>query len=350
MRGTLPRLLTVLSILLATLVACAGGDSSPTRHEFTRKSMGVPFRIVLYAETAKTAKTAADAAFTRVEALNSCFSDYDPESEISRLGQSAGDGNWHAISSELYEVLERARFLNRVSEGAFDVTVGPVVGLWRKSRKTKALPTEASLSRAKSLVGMEQIELRKEPRGIRLRTKGMRLDFGGIAKGYAVDAALRVLRDHGIRSALVDGGGDLAVSASPPGKKGWRIGIAPLDADATPSRYLLLEHRAVATSGDAYQFVEIEGKRYSHICDPKTGLGLQTRSAVTVVAETCTIADSLATSVSVLGVNRGSALVDKIPGAAALILEVHDGRRTTHESKRFRTLREIRLGAEASSR
>jgi thiamine biosynthesis lipoprotein len=166
----------------------------------------------------------------------------------------------------------------------------------------------------------------------------MRLDLGGIAMGYAVDEGLKVLLAHGIQSAMIDASGDVGALRAPPGTRGWRIGIVPLEPSAPPSRYLLLENGAVTTSGDAYQFVEIGGKRYSHIVDPRTGIGVTTPSAATVFAPTCIAADSLATALSVMGPEKGLALIDNTPGAAAVYLTNDNGQPVARESCRWKTL------------
>jgi thiamine biosynthesis lipoprotein len=302
-----------------------GGCVSPRtgdlgRFEFSRPEMGVPFRMVLYAADEETATAAATAAFGRVRELNDVFTDYDSDSELSRLSQGAGEGP-KAVSAEMWEVLNRAQALAERTGGAFDVTVGPYVNLWRKARRDRALPSNAHVSRARAVVGYEKMKLNKGSRKVELLTPGMRLDLGGIAKGYALDAALEVLADHGIRSALVSGGGDLAVSGAPPGKRGWRIEVAPLDVEhAPPAKFVLLEYRALATSGDVFQHVEIDGKRYSHIVDPRTGVGLTDHSLVTVIARDATTADSLATAASVLGSVAGKALLEKTRGVEGLIV------------------------------
>jgi len=151
----------------------------------------------------------------------------------------------------------------------------------------------------------------------------MRLDLGGIGMGYAVDRVIEVLGRHGIVSAMVDASGDIAVSAAPPGSTGWKITVAPLragvasDTRTVPDEHLLLSHAAVTTSGDAFQAVEIDGRRYSHIVDPRTGLGVAGPAAVTVVAQDCTTADALATAASVLGPEQASAVIARSPGCAA---------------------------------
>jgi thiamine biosynthesis lipoprotein len=178
---------------------------------------------------------------------------------------------------------------------------------------------------------------------VRLAKPGMKLDLGAIAKGYAADEAVKVLKRDGIRSALVAGAGDIVVSGPPPDAEGWKIGVAPLEnPGAKPERFLLLHDAAVSTSGDSERFVEIDGRRYSHIVDPKTGLGVVDRCSVTVVARDGATADALDTTVYVLGPERGLPLVEATDGAAALIVRVVDGTRKTFESKRFRALRTLR--------
>jgi thiamine biosynthesis lipoprotein len=149
----------------------------------------------------------------------------------------------------------------------------------------------------------------------------MRLDVAAIAKGYAIDAAIKVLRDQGITHALVGGSGDMMAGDPPPGQPGWRIEVAPLDTtETTPSDIALLKNSAIATSGDMFQHVEINGVRYSHIVDPHTGVGLTDHSLVTVLGPDCTTADALGTAVSALGPKRGLELIEETPGLAVRIV------------------------------
>lgn len=334
MRGTS---LVSLTCALMTL-APAGWSAEPsaeTRYEFAQVQMGVSFTIILYAPNETLANRASDAAFRRIEQLNGIMSDYDADSELMRLCRTAGSGQAVRVSPELAYVLGKSLDLSRQSGGAFDVTVGPVVRLWRRARRQKRLPDADRLATALEAVGYEAVVLDRCAREVRLTRPGMRLDLGGIAKGYAADEAMKVLRAHGILRALVDGSGDIAVGQAPPDKAAWRIGIAPLDAAASPSRYLLLEKAAVATSGDLWQHIEIDGRRYSHIVDPTTGLGLTESSSVTIVAPDCLTADSLASAVSVLGQKKGLALVAKNAGAAALIVRREGDKLKTHQSSDF---------------
>jgi thiamine biosynthesis lipoprotein len=252
-----------------------------------------------------------------------------------QLCRTAGGGKAVQVSRDLLTVLSRAQALSQQSEGAFDVSVGPVVRLWRKARKTRTMPSSEDLSAARKLVDYRSIRIDPKAGTVQLMIPGMQLDLGGIGAGYAVDEAMKVLKAQGIQSALIDASGDIGVSDPPPGRTGWRIGVAPLEPDADPSRYLLLKNAAVTTSGDAFQFVEIDGKRYSHIVDPKTGLGMTERSSVTVIAKDCTTADSYTKAVMLLGPETGRALIEGIEGAAVIIVRAPGGTVETFESKRL---------------
>lgn len=316
--------------------APAFSSSASERFEFTEPQMGVPFRLVLYAADRAQAEAAARAAFARIAALNAIMSDYDSDSELSRLSQTSGTGQEVKLSDDLWTVLARAQDLARRTDGAFDVTVGPCVHLWRKARRDRALPDPARLARARAATGWQHLELDAKQRTARLRVPGMRLDLGGIAKGYAVDEALKVLASRGIRRALVSGGGDLAVSHPPPGQPAWRIEVAAPDApDAPPARHVLLRRTGLATSGDLFQHVQIGAVRYSHIVDPRTGLGLTDRSQVTVIARDCLTADSLSTAISVLGPERGLALANA-SCAGVYLARQPAGRVEVVENRRFR--------------
>lgn len=313
--------------------ACVAGEL--TRYESSQPQMGVPFKIILYAPDETAAKGAFEAAFARIGQLNAILSDYDPQSELSRLSRTAGSNTAVAVSEDLWNVLARSQSLAQRTGGAFDVTVGPYVRLWRRARRNGRMPSAERLAAARAAVGYKYLKLDDASRTAELLRPGMRLDLGGIAMGYAVDEALEVLESRGITRALIDASGDIGAGDPPPGKAGWTIGVAPVSADGAPSREIVLAHAAVTTSGDAFQHVVIDGKRYSHIVDPRTGLGLTDQSGVTVIAPDCTTADSLATAVSVLGPEAGLKLVESTPGVAAFIVRAPAGKVETYESTRF---------------
>ena len=299
-----------------------GRDSSLTRFEFESKHMGTTFRIVLYAAERAAAKKAADAAFARVAELDGIMSDYKQDSELMRLCKAFAKDIEEPVKvgSDLFFVLQKAEELSEKSNGAFDVTVGPVVQLWRLARRTQRLPDAKEFAAARARVGYQKVKLNPAKKTVQLTTPGMQLDLGGIAKGYAADEALKLLREKfGIKRALVAAYGDIACGDPPPGEDAWKVDIAPIAKSQKP-RMLKLANAAVSTSGDLEQFVEIGGVRYSHVLDPRTGLGLTGRRSVTVIAPNGITADSMTKAVSVLPPERGLKLVEDTPGTAAYIV------------------------------
>ncbi len=302
------------------------------RYEFAQVHMGTRFRIVLYAAQKDAATRATASAFRRISHLDHTMSDYRPTSELMCLCAKSGTGPIK-VSEELFYVLERSQNLARRTEGAFDVTVGPAVKLWREARRERNLPDAKLLTEAMARVGYRHMQLDAKTRTVHLLQEGMSLDLGGIAKGYAADEALRVLKSHGIERALVDAGGDVVVGKAPPGNLGWKIGVAPLGAIQLPefqsesqssARTIMLENASVSTSGDAEQFLEIDGKRYSHVLDPRTGVGVLGPRGVTVIASSGTLSDALATAVSVLGRREGRALIESFEDTSALYVQASE--------------------------
>ncbi len=335
MRAGFPTLGCLSAILLGLAPA---GDDPVVARRFTFKEphMGTEFTLVLYTGDPDLASRASRAAFARIHAIDAALTDYDPSSELMRLCARAG-GPPVAVGSDLFAVLGRAKELHDRSGGAFDPSIAPVVRLWRRARRDKKLPDPDLLSKAMALVGGDAIKLDRDRQTVELTRPGMKLDLGGIAKGYASGEAIAALKREGVHSALVAGSGDIVASDPPPGRTGWTIGIAPLElepqADGTLGRTITLSNAAVSTSGDAEQFVEIDGKRYSHVVDPKTGLGLTDRRSVTVVAPEGALADALDTTACVLGVEKGLALVESFPGASALFVRITPEGPVVAESK-----------------
>ncbi len=277
--------------------------------EAVEPHMGTLIGIKLYASSEARAKAAFRAAFDRIAQLDDVLSDYKPESELNRISRSAVRQPVH-VSEDLFRVLEASQKLSKKSGGGFDITVGPVVRLWREARRERQMPDPDALDAALSHCGWRKMRLNAAERTVELEEGGMQLDAGGIAKGFAADEALAVLKRFGIASALVAASGDLAFSGAPPGRRGWTIAIAASDLP------LELANAAVSTSGDSEQYLDANGKRYSHIIDPLTGIALTNRLTVSVVAPRGILADGLATAVCVLGERRGRELVKKYPGVS----------------------------------
>jgi thiamine biosynthesis lipoprotein len=332
----IPGLLALVVFALLPASAEGGTPRKPLgRYEFSLPRMGTVFRIILYAQDQVTASKASTAAFERVEQLEQIFSDYREDSELSRLSRTAARAPQPA-SKELYSVLEESLRISELSGGAFDVSIGPVVVLWREARRAKRLPDAARLAEAKLAVGYQNIVLDPQEHTAFLKRDDMRLDLGGIAKGFAGDAALEVLQSQGIRSSLVDAGGDVSIGDAPPGQPGWRVNIRKAGpTSALPDGGLILHNVAIATSGDALQYVESHRRRFSHIINPPDGLGIRDSVSTTVIAPRGATADGLATALSILPVPEGLKLVESLEKVSAFLVR-HTGKGLQfYASRRF---------------
>ncbi|MDQ6700200.1 MAG: FAD:protein FMN transferase [Acidobacteriota bacterium] len=306
------------------LYSCVLTAADARRFEAAEPHMGTLFRITIYADDGEQARSAFRAAFDRVKQLDQVLSDYKPDSELMQVCRLAF-AKPIAVSPDLFTVLESAQRLAKETDGAFDITLGPVIRLWREARARKRLPAPEEIEKALRSCGYKKLALDTSGKTVRLLVPDMQIDLGAIAKGYAADQALKVLRGIGFERALIAASGDIAMSGAPPGTGGWRVGIDCPDASAGEfSKVLTLRNAAVSTSGDTEQYLESGGIRYSHIIDPRTGMGLTERVCVSVVATAGMEADSLATAVSVLAARNGDQaalkLMDHHPAASARIV------------------------------
>ncbi len=334
------------SFLVSTFAAIlfvASSGATPQRtslsmFEAVESHMGTLMQIKCYAHDEMQAKQALRAAFDRIAQLDDTLSDYKAGSDLNRITASAVNHPVR-ISPDLFRILAASQKLSEESGGAFDITLGPVTHLWRAARKTNRLPDSAAIGSALARCGYRQMHLDVSRHTVWFGEPGMQLDAGGIAKGYAADEALAVLRKLGIRSALVAASGDLAFSDAPPGQPGWKVGLDSFDKSNTPlTRVLVLSNAAVSTSGDMEQHLDVNGVRYSHIVNPSTGMGLTNHIVVTVVARHGIDADGITKVVSILGETRGLAYINARPGLAALVVTTERGRNRIFESSRFATL------------
>ena len=330
------RVWSALALLLLLTACRAVPPGKPLqRFEFSHPAMGTLVTITLYAPEPAVAKAAAAAAFKRIDALEDIMSDYQADSELRRLCDQPF-GTPVPVSTELFDILDRAQKIARLSDGAFDVTVGPYVRLWRFARKRKVLPTAGEIATARAAVGWQKLRLDPYARAVTLLVPNMRLDLGSIGKGYAADQALQILKGRGIERALVAASGDIAVGDPPPEQHGWRIGIEAWDGVTNRVvRTVLLHNAGISTSGDTEQFIEMTGVRYSHVVDPSTGLGLTRRIQATVIGPDATTSDCLDTTVSLLGVQRGLELIRSWPHTSALVVTRDNGQRQIYVSRQF---------------
>lgn len=344
-----------LALAVTTLLPAAGAPaeapattvapSDLERFEFAEVHMAMRVRIVLYAPDRATASDAATAAFARIADMEDILSDYRTGSELRRLEEQPGE--WVAVSEELFTVMEAALEMARLTDGAFDPTVGPVSRLWREARRAGRLPSPAAIDSARALTGWERLALDADRNAIRVGARGIRLDLGGIAKGYILDEALHAAAARGVNRVLLEAGGDIRVGAPPPrvdgddAPEGWRIrvGSAPASGEArageaedAPAEVLprelpswleeragALREAALATSGSTAQFLEVEGVRYSHILDPRTGFSVTHHLTATVIAPEGILADALATALSVLSPEEGAQLLEHFPEVEAAV-------------------------------
>jgi FAD:protein FMN transferase len=265
------------------------------RFRYSQIHMGIQVIVTCFATSRSQAEGACLAAFGRFAELDAIMSDYRPSSELMRLCDQAGRGPV-PISQELYEVLAYSQEIAHLSDGALDITCGPLVKLWRQARSAGIPPEKHQVEQARALVGFKNLILDKVGMTAELKISGMLLDLGGVAKGYACDKAQTAIQQMGIDSAMVEAGGDIALSGPPPGKAGWMIAI--LGRNDEP---LCLANCSISTSGDTEQHLDFDGARHSHVLDPRTGLCLTDRRQITVVGPNTLISDSLAKVVAVLG-------------------------------------------------
>jgi FAD:protein FMN transferase len=312
------------------------------RYEAVEPHMGTLARVTVYTPDEQTAKAAFRAAFDRIRDLDGILSDYKPDSELNRITRTAVHRAM-PVSEDLFTVLRASQELADATGGAFDITQGPVIQLWREARRTGRLPDAAALRDAGTRAGFRKLHLDAHLRTVEFDMAGMALDVGGIGKGYAASEAIEALDALGVRSALVAVSGDLAFSGAPPGERGWRIGVHSGDpAVLGVPAVLELTNAAVSTAGNSEQHVDVGGRRYSHIIDASSGMGLVDDITVTVVAPHGLEADGLDTAASVLGAERGLALIESHPNAAGLIIERTSTGTRVRRSSRFVKLTALR--------
>ena len=296
--------------------------------------MGSPFNIIIVTHDSGRAAGLANKCFALIDSFNILFSDYDPQSELNQVNNSAGK-TAIKVSPGLMDIILLSKKAWQNSRHSFDITIGPLSQLWRGARKQKIFPDSSVIATTRKLVDFSQIVIDTLQQTVQLTKAGMRLDLGGIAKGYIAQKVIDFLRKQGISKALADAGGDMAMSSSANNSKGWVIGVnIPETTDDLLPRHLILQNIAVATSGDAYQYIEHNGKKYSHIIDPRTGYGIQSQRNVTVIAANGTDADWLATACSILPITEAKQIARQA-GAELLITELKDGKVVYHSTEGF---------------
>ncbi len=315
-----------LCTLLSLALPASAGDWRLLT--FTEPHMGTTFTIRAWTEEGRVEDLTllSRNAMERVAALDRALSDYLPESELNLLAKAPANVAI-PVSEDLFAVFQMAGELTAKTGGAFDITAGPLIRLWKISRKNNALPSEAQITSAKARTGFHHLVLDPDKRTVLKKIDGMLFDVGGIAKGYAADQALAILRTGGFPRSLVAASGDIVVGDAPPEEPGWKIGIETLEVghDLKDLQTVTLVNQAISTSGDTRRFFELDGVRYSHIVSTKTGLGLTDRIGASVIAPDATTSDSYATAVTLLGAKDGLQFIENQRGIECQIVRLQDG-------------------------
>ncbi|WP_157831488.1 FAD:protein FMN transferase [Confluentibacter flavum] len=280
--------------------------------------MGTQIGLVFYDKDHKNADFLAKLVFKRIDELNRIFSNYLIDSEINRLSETPYENV--KVSKDLFRLLFISSVYSQKTFGSFDVTLGPLIELWKKAKSNKKIPLKSEIHFALGKTGHGHMEFPAVDM-IKLNKEGMQLDVGGIGKGFVADEIIALLANHGVRIALVDMGGDITVGDPPPNKEYWTLGFSFFNENGEEVfNKLKLRNQAVATSGDLYQYELLDGKRYSHIIDPKSGMALSNNIQVTVIAPTGTMADAYASGISVLDMVEGEKVVRETPALEVYII------------------------------
>jgi thiamine biosynthesis lipoprotein len=304
------------------------------RFQFSQNKMGAPFNIVFYCNDSAKATELSSQCFALVDSLNNIFSDYSSSSEVGRLA-SARIIKDQKVSDKLFQMIMQSKQAWIKSGKTFDITIGALTQLWRKAKSEKRFPSHSEVIKANQSTGFGNLTIDENSKTISFKKRGIRFDFGGIVPGYAAQKVIDFLKSKNINIALADASGDIVMSEAPPGKSGWTIGInLPESENELWDKKLELKNCAVSTSGDVYRYTIHNGKKYSHIINPKTGYGVTSQRNVTVIAKEGAEADWLATACSILSIEKALALAKK-ENAALFIATLKDDKVVTYKTKNF---------------
>jgi thiamine biosynthesis lipoprotein len=314
-------------VLGALLLASSSRGSPPlVRHEATRMSMGCAYAIVAYGDDAAALPRIVEAAFDEVDRIDRLMSHYKSESALSRLNREAAQGPV-AVDPELFDLIAESLRYSRESDGAFDITVGPLMRAWGFFRGGGRVPGSAELSELRGRVGYQHVRLNREDSTIRFDLPGVELDLGGIAKGYAVDRAVGLLRRDHVAAALVSAGGSTIFGlGAPPGRTGWDVAVQDPVERGGVALTVRLKDRALSVAGSYEKSFEKDGVTYSHIMDPRTGWPVQGMLSVAVLTGTGTAGDALDDAFFVQGVERSRRYLQRLPATEAFFF-LPDARR-----------------------
>ena len=292
----------------------------------TLKLMGNRFEISVVAneEDEGWANNCIDAAIDEIQRIEQLLTTFNDSSQTNLINANAGI-NPVKVDREIYDIIQRSIKISEVTQGAFDISYGSIdKRLWNFDRNMKTLPDEKLAKKMVRLINYKNIILDRDNCTVYLKEKGMRIGFGGIGKGYAAERAKYILKQNGVESGIVNAAGDLTTWGYQPDGKAWTIGIANPNSIHQPFSYLSITDMAVATSGNYEKFVVINGKKYSHTIDPKTGMPVHGIKSVTIISPNAEIADAMATPVTIMGIAAGLDMINQIKNIACIIIDEQD--------------------------
>lgn len=292
-----------------------------TEYKTSERLMGNHFEITVVAEDEAWAREKINMAIAEIRRIEKLLSTFDQASQTSQVNSHAGIAAVK-VDQEFFDLVKRSIKISEITDGAFDISYGSIdKRLWNFDRSMTALPDAATARQMVSLINYRNIILHEKDCSIMLKEKGMRIGFGGIGKGYAAEMAKAVLKKEAVESGIVNASGDLTAWGRQANGKAWTIGIANPDQASLPFARLDISDMAIATSGNYEKYITINGKKYSHTINPKTGLPVTGIKSVTIISPNAEIADALATPVTIMGVKVGLQLVDQLQHVECIIID-----------------------------
>jgi thiamine biosynthesis lipoprotein len=282
--------------------------------------MGSRFELTAIAEDAELANKGIEEVIKEITRIEKLISSWDPESQTSEINRMAGSKPVK-VDKELFELIKRAKKISELTNGAFDISYASMDKIWKFDGTVTKLPTEEEVKASVAKINYQDIILNEEKLTVFLKTEGMKIGFGAIGKGYAANRGRKIMLDFGIKSGIVNAGGDLITWGKEANGKDWSIGIANPKSENHVLAWLTVGEMAVVTSGNYEKFIDINGQRYSHIINPVTGYPVRGLKSVTIFCPDAELADALATSTFILGKDKGLSLINQLKGVEALLVD-----------------------------
>ena len=304
-------------------------ELAPSLSKKVLKLMGNRFEITVVGDDRLWADKRIDDAVEEVKRIEKLFTTFDESSQTNLINRNAGIAPVK-VDREVYDLIERSKKISTLTQGAFDITYGSIdKRLWNFDKTMTSLPDAQTAKKLVRLINYRNVILDEKNCSVFLKEKGMRIGFGGIGKGYAAEKAKSLLQQKGVKSGIINAAGDLTAWGHQPNGKPWTIGIADPDTKRQAFSFLEITNTSIATSGNYEKFVLIDGKKYSHTIDPKTGLPVRGIKSVTIICPNAEIADAMATPVMIMGIKTGLDMLNQIKGIAGIVIDDNDKIYTT---------------------